>query len=268
MLAHSTVSLLIDGRAQSDLRQGITLQIMGETSMGPLSPRMQSQMRSRQANGPLQFDVDWTTLDEYLRQLETRGISVNVASFVGANIIRNYVLGEDNVQPTSDQLVQMRALVRQAMEDGALGVTTALIYAPDTYATTQELSELASESGRCGGMYIAHIRSEGARIEEAVQETIDIARASGAPAEIYHLKLAGRDNWGKLDRVIALIEAARSSGVRITADMYAYTAGATGLDAAMPRWVQEGGREAWIKRLQDPATRAKVIAEMRDPKPS
>lgn len=268
MLAHPQVSLLIDGRAQSDLRQGVTLEVMGEFSMGPLTPRMQSQMRSRQGQGPLQFDVDWTSLDQYLTQLESRGVSVNIASFVGANTIRNYVLGEDNVQPTPSQLLEMRALVREAMEEGALGVTTALIYAPDTYATTHELTELASESALCGGMYISHIRSEGARIVEAVQETIDIARSSGAPAEIYHLKVAGRDNWGKLDEVIAMIEAARSSGVRITADMYAYTAGATGLDASMPRWVQEGGREAWIDRLKDPATRARVIADMRDPNPS
>ena len=268
MLAHPQVSLLIDGRAQSDLRQGVTLEVMGEFSMGPLTPRMQSQMRSRQGQGPLQFDVDWTSLDQYLTQLESRGVSVNIASFVGANTIRNYVLGEDNVQPTPGQLLEMRALVREAMEEGALGVTTALIYAPDTYATTHELTELASESAVCGGMYISHIRSEGARIVEAVQETIDIARSSGAPAEIYHLKVAGRDNWGKLDEVIAMIEAARSSGVRITADMYAYTAGATGLDASMPRWVQEGGREAWIDRLKDPATRARVIADMRDPNPS
>jgi N-acyl-D-amino-acid deacylase len=181
--------------------------------------------------------------------------------------VRTNLLGEADVQPTPQQLKAMRALVRQAMEEGALGVTTALIYSPNDYARTPELIELASESARCGGMYIAHIRSEGDRLLDAVQETIDIARASGAPAEIYHLKVAGNSNWNKLDQLTRTIEAARSGGTRITADMYTYTAGATGLDAAMPPWVQDGGLEAWITRLRDPATRAKVIAEMRDPNP-
>jgi N-acyl-D-amino-acid deacylase len=173
------------------------------------------------------------------------------------------VLGERDVQPSDLELEQMRALVHQGMEEGALGLTTALIYAPATYAKTPELIALAQESARCGGIYTAHMRSEGDRIEAAIQETIDIARASGAPAEIYHLKVAGRDNWGKLDRVIAMIDQARASGIRISANMYTYTAGATGLDAAMPSWVQDGGLEAWIERLKDPAIRARVIAEMR-----
>jgi N-acyl-D-amino-acid deacylase len=212
--------------------------------------------------------VTWTTLGQYRETLEHRGIAPNVASFVGAPAVRTYVLGEVDVQPTATQLQQMQRLVRQAMEQGALGVTTALIYAPATYAKTPELIALAQESARCGGIYTAHMRSEGDRIESALQETIDIARASGAPAEIYHLKLAGRDNWGKLDGVIAQVGNARAAGLRITANMYTYTAGATGLDAAMPSWVQDGGLEAWIARLKDPAVRTKVIAEMRTPHPS
>jgi N-acyl-D-amino-acid deacylase len=182
--------------------------------------------------------------------------------------VRTNVLGEDDVQPSPAQLLRMRKLVRQAMEEGALGVTTALIYNPFTYAKTPELIALAEESGRCGGMYIAHMRSEGDRLVEAVQETIDIAKASGAPAEIYHLKVAGQVNWGKLDAVISQVEQARAAGVRITADMYTYTAGATGLDVAMPPWVQEGGLDKWIERLKDPAIRARVVADMHDPSPS
>jgi N-acyl-D-amino-acid deacylase len=181
--------------------------------------------------------------------------------------VRTYVLGEGDVQPDAQQLEQMRSLVHQSMEEGALGLTTMLIYAPATYAKTPELIALAQESARCGGMYTAHMRSEGDRIEAALQETIDIARASGAPAEIYHLKVAGKDNWGKLDHVIDTIDQARAGGTRISANMYTYTAGATGLDAAMPTWVQDGGLEAWIEHLKDPAIRAKVIAEMRNPHP-
>jgi N-acyl-D-amino-acid deacylase len=186
---------------------------------------------------------------------------------VGAGTVRVNVLGERDVQPTPAELIQMRTLVRQAMEEGALGVTTALIYSPNGYAKTPELMALASESARCGGIYIAHMRSEGTTLLEAAQETIDIARASGAPAEIYHLKAAGQANWGKLGALISMVDAARASGTRITADMYTYTAGATGLDAAMPPWVQDGGLEAWISHLKDPAVRARVIADMRDPHP-
>ena len=262
MLAHPEQSLLVDGRALSDLRQGVTLEVLGEDSMGPLTPEMKRLGVERQ--GDIKFDIDWTTLGEYLSKLEQRGITPNVASFVGAGTVRTYVLGERDVQPTPEQLTQMRTLVRQAMEQGAVGVTTALIYAPNTYAKTPELIELASESARCGGIYSAHMRSEGDRLLEAVQETVDIAKASGAPAEIYHLKAAGKRNWGKLDALIEAVQAARSSGTRITADMYVYTAGATGLDAAMPPWVQDGGLEAWIAHLKDPATRKRVIAEMRD----
>jgi N-acyl-D-amino-acid deacylase len=234
--------------------------------MGPLTPQMKNLMKQRQSD--IHYEVDWTTLGEYLDKLQRRGIAPNVASFVGAGTVRTNLLGEADVQPTPQQLMDMRALVRQAMEEGALGVTTALIYSPNDYAKTPELIALASESARCGGMYIAHIRSEGDHLLEAVNETIDIARASGAPAEIYHLKEAGKSNWDKLDSLIKTVEAARASGLRITADMYTYTAGATGLDAAMPPWVQDGGLEAWITRLRDPAIRARVIAEMRNPNPT
>ncbi|MEJ1963665.1 MAG: amidohydrolase family protein [Gammaproteobacteria bacterium] len=221
-----------------------------------------------QRQGEFRYAIDWTTLGQYLEKLEKSGIAPNVAAFVGAGTVRVNLLGEADIQPTEEQLHAMKDLVRQAMEEGALGVTDALIYAPNIYAKTPELLALARESARCGGMYIAHIRAEGDRVLEAVQETIDIARASGAPAEIYHLKVEGTANWDKLDAVIAKIEAARAAGTRITADMYTYTAGATGLDAAMPPWVQDGGLEAWIARLKDPAQRARVVADMRDPRPA
>jgi N-acyl-D-amino-acid deacylase len=266
MLAHPEESLLVDKRALSDITQGVTLEVMGEDSMGPLTPAMKKDMKSHQ--GDLQYDIDWTTLGEYLEKLQSKGIAPNVAAFVGAGTVRINVLGEDDVQPTPAQLLRMRALVRQAMQEGALGVTTALIYNPNTYAKTPELIALASESALCGGMYIAHMRSEGDRIVEAVQETIDIAKGSGAPAEIYHLKVGGQVNWGKLDKVIEQVQVARASGTRITADMYLYTAGATGLDVTMPPWVQEGGLDKWIARLKDPAIRARVLADMRDPSPS
>jgi N-acyl-D-amino-acid deacylase len=266
MLAHPEASLLVDGRALSDLRQGVTLEVLGENSMGPLSPEMKALELQRQ--GDIHYTVDWTTLGEYLHRLEQRGISPNVSSYVGAGTVRTYVLGEHDVQPTTEQLSQMRTLVHQAMEEGAVGVTTALIYSPNEYAKTPELIALATESARCGGIYSVHMRSEGDRLLEAVQETVDIARASGGPAEIYHLKVAGRRNWDKLDALIAAVDKARAAGTRITADMYVYTAGATGLDAAMPPWVQDGGLEAWIARLRDPELRARVIADMRDPAPS
>jgi len=265
MMGHSEESLLVDGRAVSGLKQGVTLDVFTEGSMGPLSPEMARRMAERQ--GDLKYEVTWRSLGEYLDHLQKRGIAPNVASFVGEGEVRVNVLGEGDVTPSPDQLTAMRALVRQAMEQGAMGVTTALIYAPMNYAKTPELIAMAEESARCGGMYTAHMRSEGDHIEEAVQETIDIARASGAPAEIHHLKLIGPSNWGKLDKVVGMINAARASGVRITADMYAYTAGGTALDASMPPWVHDGGPEAMVARLKDPAIRAKVIVAMREEHP-
>ncbi|HUO92882.1 MAG TPA: D-aminoacylase [Rhizomicrobium sp.] len=265
MLAHPEESLIADGRGLSDLAQGVTLEVMGEDSMGPLTPEMKKLGEQRQSD--IRYPITWTTLGGYLDMLQKKGISPNVASFVGAGTVRTNLLGEADVQPTPAQLAAMQGLVKQAMEEGALGLTDALIYSPNTYAKTPELIALAKVSARCGGMYIAHIRSEGDRLEQAVQESIDIAEASGAPAEIYHFKQAGRDNWNKLGKVVAMINAARAKGVRITADMYNYTAGATGLDAAMPSWVQDGGLEKWIARLKDPAIRARVKAEMLNPHP-
>ncbi len=264
MLSWATESLIVDPKSQSDIRQGVTLEVMGEGwSMGPMNAEMKAQETGRQ--GDIKYPIEWTTLGEYLGYLEKRGVSTNVASFVGAATVRVHELGEDDVDPTPEQLGRMRMLVRQAMNEGAMGVGSSIIYAPGSYAETDELVALTSEAAKCGGMYISHMRSEGDRLEEAVDELIEISRRSGAPAEIYHLKMAGRSNWGKLDSVVKKIEAARAEGLKITTDMYTYTAGATGLDAAMPTWVQAGGLEEWIKRLKDPAIRARVAAEMKKP---
>lgn len=264
MLSWATESLLADPRSQSDIRQGVTLEVMGEGwSMGPLNPEMKRLALERQDD--IKFPITWTTLGEYLGHLEAKGIATNVASFVGATTVRIHELGEDDVDPNPQQLARMRALVRQAMNEGAMGLGSSLIYAPAFFAETPELAALATESAKCGGMYISHIRNESDRIGEAIGELIEIARISGGPAEIYHLKQAGRENWDKLPAVIAQIEAARAAGIRITADMYTYTAGATGLDASMPPWVQAGGVEKWIERLKDPANRARVVREMRAP---
>jgi N-acyl-D-amino-acid deacylase len=264
MLSWANESLLEDGRGLSDLVQGVTLEVMGEGwSMGPLNEAMKVEMSEDQ--GDIRFDVTWTTLGEYLDHLAERGVSPNVASFVGATTVRIHEVGYEDRPATDEELERMKALVREAMEEGALGLGSSLIYAPAFYADTEELIELASAAGEFGGMYISHIRSEGNSILPAVDELIAIAREGGVPAEIYHLKAAGRDNWGRLDEVIDRIEAARAEGLRITADMYTYTAGATGLDAAMPPWVQEGGDQAWIARLEDPEIRRRVMVEMTTP---
>jgi len=264
MLSWATESLIADGRGLSDTVQGVTLEVMGEgDSMGPLTQEMKRLEVKRQ--GDIKYPIRWTTLGQYLQYLQNKGITPNVASFVGATTVRVHELGEKDVDPTPAQLTRMRALVRQAMKEGALGVGSSLIYAPATYAETPELIALTTEAGKCGGMYISHMRSEGNKLLEAIDELIQISRESGAPAEVYHFKQGGEPNWGKLDAAIAKIEAARTSGQRITADMYTYPAGATGLDAAMPTWVQSGGLEAWIKRLKDPATRARLVKEMRTP---
>ncbi|GBC82346.1 D-aminoacylase [bacterium HR10] len=264
MLSWATESLIADGRAQSDIRQGVTLEVFGEGwSMGPLNEAMKREMLERQ--GDIKYDIPWTTLGEYLEYLVRRGVSPNVASFVGATTIRIHVLGYENRLPTPAEMDRMRQLVRQAMEEGALGVGSSLIYAPAFYASTEELIELCKVAAEYGGMYISHIRSEGNRLLEAIDELIRIAREAKIPAEIYHLKAAGRANWPKLDEAIRRIEAARAAGLRITANMYPYTAGATGLNAAMPPWVQEGGHRAWVERLKNPAIRARVLREMRTP---
>ena len=264
MLSWATESLIADGRGVSDTVQGVTLEVMGEgDSMGPWNDEMKRLDLKRQ--GDIKYPIRWTTLGQYLEYLQKKGITPNVASFIGATTVREHELGEKDVDPTPAQLDRMRALVRQAMKEGALGVGSSLIYAPATYAETPELTAITTEAGKCGGMYISHMRSEGNKLLEAIDELVQISKDSGAPAEIYHFKQGGEPNWGKLDAAIAKVEAARAAGQRITADMYMYPAGATGLDAAMPTWVQSGGLEAWTKRLKDPATRARLVKEMRTP---
>ena len=264
MLSWADESLIADGRGQSDIRQGVTLEIFGEGgSMGPMNATMKKE--NVEAQGDIKYAIEWTTLGEYLEYLERRGVSPNVASFVGATTVRVHELGRVDRAPTAAELARMQALVRQAMEEGALGVGSSLIYAPAFYAKTDELIALVQAAAPYGGLYISHIRSEGNRLLEAIDELVSIARAAKAPAEIYHLKAAGKSNWSKLDAALAAIEAARSEGLRITANMYTYPAGATGLDAAMPPWVQEGGYNAWAKRLKDPAIRRRVAREMKTP---
>jgi N-acyl-D-amino-acid deacylase len=264
MLSWSTESLLIDGRSQGELREGVTTQIFGEgNSMGPLTPEMKK--RAIEQMGDLKYSITWTSLSEYLKQLEEQGISQNVASFIGATTIREHVIGLEDKPPTPAQLEQMRALVRDEMEAGALGIGSSLIYAPAFYASTEELIELCKVAAQYRGKYISHMRSEGNRLLEAVDELIRISREAAIPAEIYHLKAAGQSNWSKMDRVIAKIEAARRGGLKITADMYTYPAGATGLDASMPPWVLDGGYDAAYKRLADPEMRKKIAAAIRTP---
>ncbi|KPK82171.1 MAG: aminoacylase [Gemmatimonas sp. SM23_52] len=264
MLSWANESLIEDGRSQSDIRQGVTLEVMGEGwSMGPLSERMKREAVEEQ--GDIKYDIEWTTLGEYLDYLVERGVSPNVASFVGATTVRIYVVGYEDRPPTPEELAEMRELVRQAMEEGAVGLASSLIYTPAFYADTDELIELAKVAAEYGGMYISHLRSEGNQLLEALEEFITIAREAGIPAEIYHLKAAGQANWPKLDGVIERVGQARAEGLQITADMYTYTAGATGLNAAMPPWVQEGGQRQWVERLKDPAIRVRVVEEMRTP---
>jgi N-acyl-D-amino-acid deacylase len=264
MLSWATESLLVDGRAQSDLRQGVTLEVMGEGgSMGPLNDAMKKETVEQQ--GDIKYPVTWTTLGEYLDQVVARGIAPNVASFVGATTVRIHEVGYADRPPTPEELGRMRKLVDQAMEEGALGVGSSLIYAPAFYAKTDELVALCEEAAKYDGMYISHMRSEGNRLLEAMDELIDISRRAKLPAEIYHFKAAGKPNWGKLDAAIKKVEDARASGLKITADMYTYTAGATGLDASMPPWVQEGGLEAWIGRMKNPAIRDRVRKDMDTP---
>lgn len=263
MLAHSESSLIVDPRSLSELKQGVTTQIFGELSMGPLNDQMKRRLREQQ--GDVKYAIEWTTLAEYLNYLEKRGISQNVASFIGAATIREYVIGLEDKPPTPAQLDQMRELVRREMESGALGITTALIYPPAFFAKTDELIALCKVAAKYKGKYTTHMRSEGNQLIEAVQETIRISREAGLPAEIYHLKASGEANWPKMDQVIKMIEDARRQGLKISANMYTYPAGGTGLDAAMPPWVWDGGREAGYKRLQDPATRKRIADAVRTP---
>ena len=262
MLSWSTDTLIADGRSQGEIRQGVTTEIFGEgVSMGPVSDRIRERMLADQAD--IRFDIPWTSLAGYLAYLEARGVAPNVASFLGATTVREYVLGLEDRRPSAAQLDQMRALVAQAMEEGALGIGSSLIYAPASYSTTEELIELCKVAARYKGRYISHLRSEGDRLLQAVDELIRVSREAGLPAEIYHLKAAGQPNWPKMDAVIARVEEARRQGLKITADMYTYTAGATGFDACVPRWALEGGIPALVRRIGEAATRGRIVREMR-----
>ncbi len=262
MLSWATESLIEDGRGMSDIKQGVTLEVMGEgDSMGPLNEEMKQAELERQ--GSIKYEIPWTTLGGYLDFLEAKGISPNVASYVGATTLRVHEVGYDDRPATNEELARMQDLVHQAMREGALGVGSSLIYAPANFASTDELIALVRAAAEYDGAYISHIRSEGDRLEEGVQELIKIASLTGAPSEIYHLKASGRNNWHKLSNVFEMIEAAQRAGLFITADMYNYTAGSTGLNATMPLWVQEGGHDAWVERLRDPAIRARVLTEMK-----
>jgi len=264
MLSWSTVSLIQDGRSQSEIRQGVTTEIMGEgESMGPVNDRVHEHMIRQQID--IKYDIKWNTLAEYLQYLERRGVSCNVASFIGATTIREYVIGFEDKQPTPEQLDQMRELVRKEMEAGALGIGTSLIYPPAFYAKTEELIELCKVAAKYQGKYISHMRSEGGRLLEALDELIRISREAKIPAELYHIKASGQQNWPKIDDLLSRIESAQKEGLKITADMYTYTAGGTGLDASLPPWTEDGGYPALFKRLRDPATREKIKAEVQKP---
>jgi len=262
MLSWSTASLLVDGRSQSEIRQGVTTQILGEgQSMGPLNDDMKKRMLASQ--GDMKFDIHWTSLAEYLAHLEKTGVSPNVASFIGSGTIRENVIGLANRNATAPEMNRMLDLVRREMEDGALGIGSSLIYAPDAYSTTQELIEMCRVAAGYGGMYISHVRNEGSTLVEAIAEFIRISRDAGIPAEIYHLKAGGESNWGKMDRVISMVNGARAEGLRITANVYLYTASSNRLASRVPAWAHEGGNDALLARLGDPATRRKISSEMR-----
>src|SRR5216117_2824676 len=264
MLSWSTVSLIQDGRSQSEIRQGVTTEIMGEgESMGPVNDRVREHMLKQQSD--IKYDIKWNTLAEYLQYLERRGVSCNVASFIGATTIRENVIGFEDKQPTAQQLDEMRELVRKEMEAGALGIGTSLIYPPAFYAKTEELIELCKVAAKYQGKYISHMRSEGSRLLEALDELIRISREAKIPAEVYHIKVSGKQNWSKIDELLSRIEAAQKEGLKITADMYTYTAGGTGLDASLPPWTEDGGYPALFKRLRDPATREKIKAQVQTP---
>src|SRR5947207_12433168 len=264
MLSWSNESLIQDGRSQSEIREGVTTEIMGEgESMGPLNNDLKKRMVQQQAD--IKFDIKWNTLAEYLRYLEGRGISCNVASFLGATTIRENVIGFEDKPPTPEQLDQMRELVRKEMEAGALGIGTSLIYPPAFYAKTEDVIELCKVAAKYQGKYISHMRSEGSRLLEALDELIRISREAKIPAQVYHIKASGRENWAKEDALLARIEQAQKEGLKVTANMYSYTAAGTGLDACLPPWTEDGGYPALFKRLRDPATREKIKAEVQKP---
>jgi len=264
MLSWADKSLIEDGRSQSDIRQGVTLEVMGEGwSNGPFNDAMKTEDIKNQ--GDIKYDIEWNTLGEYLNFLEKRGVSTNIASFVGATTLRINVIGYENRSPSEDELKSMKKLAKQAMEEGAIGISSALIYAPASFSKTHELIELCKEVSALNGMYISHIRSEGNKLLESLDELIEISKEANIKAEIYHLKAAGTENWHKMDLAISKIDSARNTGLDITADMYTYIAGGTGLYATMPQWVQEGGHDAWVARLKNPVIKARVIKEMMAP---
>ena len=264
MLSWSNESLIQDGRSQSEIRQGVTTEIMGEgESMGPVNDRIRAHMLRQQKD--IHYEIKWNTLAEYLRYLEARGISCNVASFLGATTVREYAIGFEDKAPTPQQLDEMREIVRKEMEAGALGIGTSLIYPPAFYAKTDELIELCKVAAKYQGKYISHMRSEGNRLLEALDELIRISREAGIPAEVYHIKAAGQQNWSKIDNLLSHIEAAQNEGLKIRANMYTYTAAGTGLDACLPPWTEDGGYPALFKRLRDPATREKIAKEVKTP---
>ncbi len=264
MLSWSNESLIQDGRSQSEIRQGVTTEIMGEgESMGPVNDRVREHMLREQSD--IKYEIKWNTLAEYLHYLETRGISCNVASFIGAATLREYVIGFEDKAPTRQQLDQMRELVRKEMEVGALGIGTALMYPPAFFAKTEELTELCKVAAKYQGKYISHIRSEGNRLLESLDELIRISREAGIPAELYHIKAAGQQNWSKMDQLLSHIEVAQKEGLKIRANMYTYTASGTGLDACLPPWTEDGGYPALFKRLRDPAMREKIAAQVKTP---
>ena len=266
MLSWATESLIQNGRSESDIMQGVTLEVFGEGwSMGPLNKNLKEELQLPTAQGDIIYDIDWNTLDEYLQSLVRRGISPNVASFIGATTVRINHIGYENRAPTDEELNSMKQMVKEAMEDGALGVGSSLIYAPAFYSSTEELIELCKVASEYNGLYISHMRSEGNRLLQAIDELITIANEADIRAEIYHLKMSGKENWNKYDEVVKKIDSARTSGLSITTNMYTYIAGATGLDASMPPWVQEGGYEKWAERLQDSKIRRRVLKEMTNP---
>tara|TARA_A100001015_G_C15033628_1_gene734660 strand:- start:2181 stop:3839 length:1659 start_codon:yes stop_codon:yes gene_type:complete len=261
MLSWGVETLIEDGKSQSDIRQGVTLEVFGEgMSWGPLNQEMKVDLMKKQ--GDIQYEIPWNTLGEYLQFLEKKGVSTNIASFIGATTLRINAVGYEDRKPNPKELKLMTDLVHQGMKEGALGIGSSLIYAPAFYSSTEELIEICKIAAQYDGMYISHMRSEGNKILESVDELITIAEEAGIRSEIYHLKLSGKKNWGKLDAVIQKIDSARAAGLDITTDMYNYTAGATGLDASMPPWVQEGGLDKWIERLKKPSIKKRVIKEM------
>ena len=264
MLSWAGEALIEDGKSQSDIRQGVTLEVFGEgSSMGPLSEEMKREQQKRQ--GDIKYPISWTTLSEYLDFVVEKGVSTNVASFIGATTLRIHTIGFENRAPSIEELDSMRAMVKQGMEEGALGIGSSLIYAPAFYSSTEELIALCKVASSYDGMYISHLRSEGNQLLESLDELIRIADEADIRAEVYHLKMAGNTNWDKYDAVVARIDSARAAGLQITTDMYTYTAGSTGLNASMPPWVQEGGYDKWTERLKDPEIRKRLAKEMVTP---